>query len=806
MASRYIYLGTSLGAYTDELLWLLDDGTDITCLDSINIGAAVTSIAVSPGDGSVFVAYGSSVAKYSYDLVLDGAWAGAGAGVLAIGTAVTEIAVDSLNYLAVAHVRAAGSGNTTTSLYDETGASVWRISVGNVGGTSVEFDAEGNVLAGADAGINLYAHGRRMNRADGALLTSFLLADATPRQVYGVCSSDMTSVYFTRSTSAGATAVVRKYPYVGGAADWSQEGIDCASIYDVKRTADGVYICGSEFGGDTLWKLSNTDGSVLAAIGLSSGSRSNKIDVYPTGEILVASYYGVGADDGKHYILRLLDANLATLRGFYVSLGTAGATAVATGPVTTTAVTKRYLYAAGALTTGVGVYKLVDNGFSMKCTDSLSSGDVGTSIVVSLAATIPYGEYLYVATTDRKIRRFNTDDMTLDTTWAGAGAGVLNISADVSAVYNIAVDASDYMAVACNDASAPKGFVILFDDTGTEVWRYSTADADGGRSVAFLANGDVLAGFAAAAGAKNIVRQLLRATGALVASDETSAGASDRVLATCSEGDVGGHVAWTWSDTTQPSFARYATSALAAAWSASIGSNYLYSVLILGNKVFAGGVLSTDGAPFYTLWQMDKTDGSIDTAYETSATAGHAVTSICTDGLYIYAGGSDGTNTDGARVSVSVFDTSLVYRYGFYAGTAINAVILANSEAVPTVTPFFPGPPAIVDPTATVTLVSIGLFSNGAPTGIDATHVATITVAEGGSTICAKTFNNVTIFPTDGYTELGNDLNHVLSITSGLTVTIDRNNLVHLPEHWIVFIYLRDDNLMCTGCRVVATP
>jgi hypothetical protein len=106
---------------------------------------------------------------------------------------------------------------------------------------------------------------------------------------------------------------------------------------------------------------------------------------------------------------------------------------------------------------------------------------------------------------------------------------------------------------------------------------------------------------------------------------------------------------------------------------------------------------------------------------------------------------------------------------------------------------------------AVVTLADIGLFSVGAPSGIDATHVATLAVkTSGGATICSKTYNNVTVFPTNGYNALGTGLGYALSPESPVTITVTRAFSVTLPEFWVVFTYLRAGNKMCSGMRVGA--
>ena len=106
---------------------------------------------------------------------------------------------------------------------------------------------------------------------------------------------------------------------------------------------------------------------------------------------------------------------------------------------------------------------------------------------------------------------------------------------------------------------------------------------------------------------------------------------------------------------------------------------------------------------------------------------------------------------------------------------------------------------------AAVTLQNIGLFSVGAPSGIDVAHTATLALTDGaGNPICSKTFNDATPFPTNGYSALGSGLGYALSPESPVRVTVTRAGNVSLPEVWIVFTYLRAGNKMCSGMRVAA--
>jgi len=738
MSSRFIYLGTSLDTFTPELLWLLDDGTDITIMGSVDIGTRISSIAVGSADGAVYVSYGSTVAKYIISgdvLVLDTTWASSG--LIAIGATVNEIAVDGSSYLAVAHNTAS---TKEASLYDATGTLVWSVSLGNFHGNSVEFDADGNLLLGHQSSSNGIVHGRRASRVNGSTLTSFLLADATLREVWACCSNASTSVYFARSTGAGANSTIRKYPYAGGAATWQQDTIDSTAISDIKYTSDGVFVCGNRYGSKSVWKLSDVDGSIVTSIDL--GDDASRLDVYPTGEILVASNVA-GADDNKKFSLRILDPDdLSTIRGLLMDTNTSG-TAIATGPVTATTVTKKSIFVGGTTAT-VALWKLIDNGRALSCVNNLNTTDLSGANVNSIRVSSSL-QRLFVATNDRIIRCYNSSDLTLDTTWATLG--VLDLSSDVSAIWQIAVDSNGYLAVACDDTSTPKGFVFLFDNDGIQVWKYQAASLDGGRSVDFLSNGDVLAGFDASSGSINIVRQLLQLDGTLVQSSENSIGVSDRVFGVCVEDDIDEHVGWVWSDSTQPSIVRYADNTLAATWTASLGTNYLYSILILDNSVFVTGYKSIDSAPYYTVWKLNKSDGAILASYRTSATVDQYGRIIITDGINIYVVGTNSLNQDGSTVSVSIFDTDLVYQYGYYTGSAL-AAIAGDFGTAPTISDQSTDTTIPVGNTLSLYVTATGdaplsyqWYQDGNPVGTDSsTYTKAITVASDyGTYTCTVT-------------------------------------------------------------------
>jgi len=104
---------------------------------------------------------------------------------------------------------------------------------------------------------------------------------------------------------------------------------------------------------------------------------------------------------------------------------------------------------------------------------------------------------------------------------------------------------------------------------------------------------------------------------------------------------------------------------------------------------------------------------------------------------------------------------------------------------------------------AEVTLTDIGLFSIGAPSGIDADNNAILVLKDADdNTICEQIYSDSNPFPTEDYDALGNDLTHALSIESPASLTVTRTSAVSLPEFWIVFIYLRDGHRMCAQCRV----
>lgn len=103
-------------------------------------------------------------------------------------------------------------------------------------------------------------------------------------------------------------------------------------------------------------------------------------------------------------------------------------------------------------------------------------------------------------------------------------------------------------------------------------------------------------------------------------------------------------------------------------------------------------------------------------------------------------------------------------------------------------------------------LSTAGLFSVGAPSGIDNDDPATVSLIDGdGNTICSQTYNSGNAFPTNGYDALGG-FTHQLSVESVVIARVLRDETVTLPEFWVVYTYTQDDDLKASAGRVAALP
>ena len=162
-------------------------------------------------------------------------------------------------------------------------------------------------------------------------------------------------------------------------------------------------------------------------------------------------------------------------------------------------------------------------------------------------------------------------------------------------------------------------------------------------------------------------------------------------------------------------------------------------------------------------------------------------------------------NSTGGTENLTALNTGLVRQYGLALGTDALYAVTPVTDADSPPSRMVPFVASTGTGGAASTLTAVGLFSVGAPSGIDAMHTVTLTIKDSsGATVCSKTFNNVTIFPTNGYVELGGSLSAAVSTTSPITVTVAPAVPGMLPEFWCVFVFLRDSHLMMSGIRVAA--
>lgn len=655
---NYIFTGTATGNGTNEVYAILDDGTDMTIVASASVGGDVRHIGY--GSGVLFVGHSSTkVSKFLWDgstITIDTSWGTAGTLDLGVGHLINGINVDATdradgNGASCVLVSTIGStGFHCFRFYKADGTLIWA-----VGGATAGSSAQGASFVPSNGNIVVVRSGTNgvtllLNRSNGATLKT-IRDGTTTYDMYAVDATDSYNYFITSST--GGLDQVNKYDY-NPTQQWVSVDLNATPLC-VKKFGSYVYAGMSQY----IFKLDDTDGSTVDTLTLNGNVYS--IDEY--GSDLLVSCQGAvatAATDLKHFSIRVIGTNLATKRGIYLDKVCYDAIV---GPSTSDVVSKTTVWIGGGNVNNVRFWKLIDNGSSLSCVNNLSTSDLPANINSLKYCSIL--DKLYLATAD-KIYRYNSD-LSLDTSWAVSG--VLDLSSDISAIWDIDVDSSGYLAIACDDSTVPIGHVFLFDNTGTQVWKYTAASLDGGRTVSFLTNGDVLAGFDANAGTVNIVRQILRSNGSLVQSGEFSVGALDRVFGVNSEGDAGGHVGWVWSDSTQPSVARYADSTLAALWTTPIGTDFLYDILIR-DSVYVSGYKSVDSAPYYTIWKLDKSNGNVLAAYRTSSVVSDYVRNLRGEND-IYCVGSSSVNQDGITESATVFDSDLVRKYGFSTGAGL---------------------------------------------------------------------------------------------------------------------------------------
>jgi hypothetical protein len=803
---NFLHAGATAVAGRDDLYCLLDDGTHLTIAGSARIGTTVEDVATGP-DGGIYVAYGNYVAKYFFAAgvyALDAAWATAG--VLDVGTAIHRLAVDPTDRadghgagcLAVAY-QSKGAGHTLFSLYDSVGALVWdaaALAYNGAIGFSVKFHpSDGNLVCGRGSFGTSVVLAAVVNRADGALDINLVSFSGTS---YGL---DSTLPYVYVGTTAGSGALlVKKLDYTA-ALQWTSALVWTSSGRDVLLWDGACFVAG--FGAlSTLAKLSDADGTTTSSTAM--GGMIYRLVDYGSNLIVCSEPTGVGGD-GKVYSLRVLDTGLATVRG---SLLPCAVTCVAVGATTAMTIMPQTLFVGGAASKGVRVWKLLDSGVSVSCVDTLLTTVLETNIRDIACSAIL--DRVFVAT-DQRVRCYVASTMLLDASWAASG--ILDVTGGgagevMDYIVSIAVDAAGYLAVVGQDTAGSIGQARLYDNTGAQVWLYGTGGAtNGGLSVDFLPNGDVLIGYAANTGGVFLLRRHARADGTNLAQTLFSVGASDGAYGVHAEDDAAEHSSVVWSHGASPAQVEYSPAGLApVVWQQDVLSSTMYTTAILGSSVVAGGTRSTTG-PNPTLWKFDKTDGTLLAAYCSGTTAGDYVRRLRAFSSRIYAAGVRSINADGTLNSLHILDANLVYQYGFDTGaalTALDGMFAAASSSMST-----PWVAAVGGGTGggdPVILGTIGLFSVGAPTGVSDAHPVTITVKDSlGATICSKTFDSTTVFPTDGYAVLGGSLAESVSPQTALVVGVDMDVFCELPEFWAIFVYLRDGHLMCSGVRVAAS-
>jgi len=100
--------------------------------------------------------------------------------------------------------------------------------------------------------------------------------------------------------------------------------------------------------------------------------------------------------------------------------------------------------------------------------------------------------------------------------------------------------------------------------------------------------------------------------------------------------------------------------------------------------------------------------------------------------------------------------------------------------------------PIFVAPDAGVTLVSIGILTEGAPAGVDDSNTSVIALKDdAGNTIVTKTYNTATQPPSSDYEDLGTlDGTHkVLSAGEHVTLSVTNGTTADLPAFSVILVY-----------------
>jgi hypothetical protein len=96
---------------------------------------------------------------------------------------------------------------------------------------------------------------------------------------------------------------------------------------------------------------------------------------------------------------------------------------------------------------------------------------------------------------------------------------------------------------------------------------------------------------------------------------------------------------------------------------------------------------------------------------------------------------------------------------------------------------------------STLAVTDVGLFSVGSASGFTGGEYATITIKDGtGAIICARTFDAVTPFPSNGYASLGLGLSHSMANRTSVIAYVTKSGGCVIPEFWVTFVAQSDDH------------
>ena len=449
-------------------------------------------------------------------------------------------------------------------------------------------------------------------------------------------------------------------------------------------------------------------------------------------------------------------------------------------------------YVGGELSAGSYLHLVGDDGATLSQVYGVPTSTIPAP-VVALAAGPTMADGLFVGCTDGKVYKMSRLTWGLDTSWATSG-----VYTAPAAIAGLATDTAGYLAVACAGSGTTPD-VVLLDAAGAPVWsRAFSGAADVGSAVGFNAStGNPLFGPLFTGGGTPRTPQVLE----LARTDGSTLVTRGDDSQTWSS--IGPQVRYTaGSEPYWYSRSKTGTSEVVSASAGTMTVNPFALDSIQSFDVAIGASTTVTIAALGGIFQQTRPDPTT-SQYDTGGTS-HALSRV---GGVLYVAGDLAENEDSQTENISLLDaTSLARLRGLALGTgALHALAIVDvTDAPPSKTaPIVTGTGKAGTPAV---LRTVGLFSVGAPSGIDATHPVVITVKDSsGSTICSKTFDDVTVFPTNGYAELGGSLSASLSTTAPITVSIDPHIPGTIPECWICYVFLRDSHLMMSGIRMAAS-